>query len=352
MGILEVNWLSTGYYGQENFGDDVFCLVQGVLYDQLGINYGLLNSQVKSNVELRQINYYLINKFINYPGKIGTLSRVAANILGTCTAKNLVFGGGSVFGKYASYRQRVLASKIAANLGTKLHAFGVSIGPFASLEQLEHYSEILKEFSSLYVRDQASMDYAKEMGINAKLVPDMAWVLPELLPIRSNRDGKLILAFHLDLDFRLFATQIDFFNTFSEIVILNLDKHLFNTSQNLFNYIANMASIPVRIINYTDVPLEYAIETIASSNYVITSKLHGAIVSAAYGTRFALFEYQVKCSEFVATMNDNNILNHGNWQSFVDSVEETYNTPHLYRESIKEYSNRVFSSFSEMVSLG
>ncbi|MDW1959740.1 MULTISPECIES: polysaccharide pyruvyl transferase family protein [Vibrio] len=318
------NWGVVGYYGQGNYGDDLFCLIMSHL---LSDDCKIINGNVRSE---RNINYFrpsIIYKHINKKNKIGLMSRVVSNLITPVLFKNVVFGGGSVFGKYASYKQRKILVDSANVFNSKLYAFGVSVGPFSSKDEENKYLKLLSKFDKVFVRDHSSIEVleSSEIKVNFIASQDMAFCLPKIIPHKDRVNGRLLLAIHNVLDYELIVNKIvDMRENFNEIIVLATEKIDFEFSKRVFSELKKHSDllINVKFISYWEQNIEDVVSIISSSEYIVTTKLHGAITGIAYGRKVALFEYQEKCTELLVKVGfPREHLNYGDVFKFINNID-------------------------------
>lgn len=343
------SWVATGFYGQKNYGDDLFCLVISRLMRYENLACIIQNGYIYSNEKIRLPTLKFPPQVISNKGVLGKAARVLSNIQTAMLGKNVVFGGGSVFGRHASYRQRLLTTVCGALFGSNFFAFGVSVGPFSSRTELQKYASMLKKFKYVCVRDGVSAKFLEDCGVSCNLGPDMAWVLPSLIEKSSSQSTKTAVVAMHSLDCLPAMRELeDFFSQFGKVFLIALDKGSVNVSNALEETYRRGGKVCVERFNYFDSPIERTIELFSSAHYVVTSKLHGAITAAAYGVPFSLFEYQAKCSDFLREVDFPVAhLNGGDYSKFTKSTREVYQegvlVPTLGRSQL------VVNRFLEMV---
>lgn len=311
----------TGFYGQSNFGDDLFCYILSKAFDD--DNCRILNGEFKSK---SKVNFYKIpclSKYYNNKGFLGSISRILTNCWMSIVPDVLIYGGGSVFCKYASLKQRWLTYRLSKYSLTKKYAFGVSIGPFKNIEEESKYIRILSSFDMIFLRDKASETYLDKANINYIRSNDMVWSLSEYVKVEDKKRERIVLCTHSVLDVNKLSDALyNSFNKDQPITVLCLEESEIYHCKKLFDELILKCFIDVEFCCYYKDNIENTIQLLGTAELVITSKLHGAITSAVYGTKFLLFEYQEKCSHLLDEVNyTKEIKNFGNENVFFESIK-------------------------------
>ena len=343
-------WVVHGFYGQRNFGDDLFCVIMSRLFERKSVAYAVLNSDVKTRFSIRSLKMPLLNAHVSKNNKLGRIARVVSNLLSVIVADVVVYGGGSLFGRYASLKQRKLITTFASVLGKEVYAFGVSIGPFESSGEKREFQKVLSRFQMVFVRDESSFKYGREMICEkAHRAPDMAWALPDIIPKTKKEVNCLVVALHILADREYVGSIIELADNFDEIVVLALDEGAEEVSEWISSQFEKR-NMPATYIRYFDVDIEDVVEIIGSAAFVITTKLHGAIVSRAYGVRCALLEYQEKCTEFQRTVGiGEEYLNHGVEEIYYRTLNSFYFSDDLSCAGTEHNAQYVLESFDNML---
>lgn len=343
-------WAIVGFYGQKNFGDDLFCYVMSSLMKTYKQQHFIQNGLIKSKDAVNYSHLPGFWRFIQTQGALGSVSRVLSNISAVIGAEKIVFGGGSVFGRYASYKQRALVVNIAKFLHRDLYAFGVSIGPFASNQEEEDYRALLNRFKFILARDEESWKAVQKHNLNGIRGCDMVWSISSIHKKKECKARRLIISMHRHDDIKAILDLGDFFENFEQIEILNLDSESVAVGTVLAKSLADRFTTRVEVKNYFDVDIEDVLDDISSAAYVITSKLHGAITAAAYGVPFSLLEYQEKCTEFVRSFGNLDIfLNRGDIQIFIKNTPEIYRFGKKINFNVGQRCSSVHSCFVKML---
>jgi polysaccharide pyruvyl transferase WcaK-like protein len=291
-----------GFYGRGNFGDDLFGYLLQSISARAGVEPLIVGASLK-----RELTHAFHLPFCRalwmHPGIAGTTIRLLTYVAALFRARAVVFGGGSLFGENASLRFVKLIVSGARRLNKPVAALGVSVGPFVSLEHQQALSDVLRALPSIAVRDEASIIALKKAtGSTAINLKDLAFSLPCIYTPKSvPRDRRtLIVSIHLaqyvDTVLGVLA-EVDRRSLVSQVLFVSLDDESAAVTGDIARLFVP-TNVSVGRFQYGDSIAEMT-DLLASATCVITSKLHGAIVSFVYGVPFMLFCYQRKCAEFL-----------------------------------------------------
>ena len=165
-----------GYYGMQNAGDDAFCVVGTELASRnWGVSDVALTGPPSTLPSLPIAARGLFPDSPRFKGH-GRLAPLPTML----RYGRVVHMGGSTF---HSMTARHRDEQKLAKLGLiDLSAIGVSIGPFKTPDEGQRVVEHLHHFSSVYVRDAASVERVNRIDASAPVEQgfDIAVLLPEL----------------------------------------------------------------------------------------------------------------------------------------------------------------------------
>ena len=311
------NIVLSGYYGCRNMGDDAFCLISvWGLKKYFNIsNVSLLSNSgpINSDIDIK----YLLPERKKFRGEFFFRSCLAV----INTNMNIMAGGSILSHKsrFASLRNQIfLSAKLRIN---KLGAIGVSLGPFASDEDFTYIEHKLRSYSFLILRDKKSYEIACTMNLPYPpvLAADLAFLLPKIKQIDITREHG---------EYKLLGVSLCHYETYINSDIENerrREEILFDT----LKIITQNTNIVIRFFIINDHPLrgdreithkminklglknkkyqliEYSSDTlsmwekIAECDAVLSTRLHGAIFSAAANIPSILVEYHEKCTSYL-----------------------------------------------------
>ncbi|MDR6407090.1 polysaccharide pyruvyl transferase family protein [Paraburkholderia terricola] len=292
-----------GFYGRHNFGDDLFgYLLQSISVKTLGIQPWIVGASCAQ--ELTHSFHLPVAKSLwARPGAIGAAARSVTYVVAISRAKAAIFGGGSLFGANASLPFARLIVNVSRWFNRPVAALGVSAGPFATPERRDAFAGVLKDIPSIAVRDEASVRaVAGCTGSAPANLKDLAFALPAIYtPKRRPDDSRtLVVSIHLrqymDTVLAILA-DVDSRRLVDEVLFASLDEESVAVTGDIAR-LFSPSNVSVSRFRYGDSITE-VVDLLASATCVVTSKLHGAIVSFVYDVPVMLFCYQPKCAEFL-----------------------------------------------------
>lgn len=292
-----------GFYGRHNFGDDLFgYLLQSISLKTPGTLPLIVGASAAREL-MHSFHLPIARALWARSGALGAAARAVTYVAAVLRTEASVFGGGSLFGAHASLPFAQLIVNAARRLHRPVGALGVSVGPFATTQRRHAFAFVLKAMSRIAVRDEAS---AREVADATGAVPanlrDLAFALPALYAPKPRRDERrtLIVSIHLrqymDAVLAVLA-EADHLRLVDEVLFVSLDDESVAVTGDIARLFAP-SNLTVRRFQYGDSITE-VIDLLAAATCVVTSKLHGAIVSFVYDVPVLLFCYQRKCVEFL-----------------------------------------------------
>jgi polysaccharide pyruvyl transferase WcaK-like protein len=311
----------TGYYGQRNFGDDIFCVVA---------SWGIKKFWNKEIVFLTN-EMPVLPKEIQFsfipPKHIKGFS-LLHNVITSMMSDYIIYAGGSIFHTkpksilYLNYWHYGLAQ-----FSHKFGAIGISTGPFKSMADYEWVKKFLGKFEFISVRDYQSFNTLESMKLPGKIVQafDMAVLSPiidqevvterkikrnivlgisichyerfingDLLKEAKRENNlfqtiELILRDHKDVEIRIFSLNNHPING-DKLLAIELKQHLSNFQDR------------IEIICHENDPLA-TWRQIKECDMMIGIRLHSCILAYAAKIPFIMVEYHQKCSDFLDYIN-------------------------------------------------
>lgn len=314
--------LLSGYYGFDNFGDDLFPYVSSLRFE--GMELYILAPKIKG---VEGVKFIVPDCMANiYKGKsvLSKILRMFFMVYGALLTRHVVLAGGSVLASDSSNRMRKLQYLLRVMGLCKLSAIGVSVGPFTGEDDVVFYRKFVAKLTNFFVRDQHSYELAKEiLRCEPKLYGDIVGALP-ILPVlkadkveRSLEPIKLgvslcehpdVLAVKDNVSLReeenyneLLAGIVGFCSEeSSHVVIIVLNGHPSSgdvrISDALYKDLLE-SQVSVELKEYSSAP--ETLDLISQLDVYLTVRLHGAIVSFLYEIGFVHLEYHEKCTDFL-----------------------------------------------------
>ncbi len=314
----------TGYYGMNNFGDDLF----GAICSAAAKAYWHADSSVAGPAIAGVDARYTMPRW--YPaslygtaGALGKASRLYSFGKAIHAADVLVMGGGSVINARESFRKPMMLS--AHRRGKiQLAAVGVSIGPFEDAAAEASVADFVGRFAYISVRDRRSHALATKMGLRETLHHgrDLAGLLPLLIPLRRAASGaeegqpirigvalcnysetsgyaapdkRVVQSGLVEALAKLARTrplQVDLFS------LNEHDQHGDHAMAHSFQQQLHGEKIDARLIRYRGTGPVAMAQEIGRCDAFISARLHGAIVAYLQGVPFTIIDYHPKCNDF------------------------------------------------------
>ena len=286
-----------GYYGFENFGDDLF---REILTRKLG-------QQPWARVRVSE----------NRPERLARFTRNARAIRNILSARSLTLGGGSILGARPPFGVRHMEMIAARARDITYTAIGVGVleglkGPPDRLLSLMSWAGLRSEADYLALRPQHA---------HVTYMSDLAYAAPDVLladglvarPDQGNGDVTIIPAgagtlgrAASDPDHLrhwLQGNLTPFLTSGHAVKILLLQPQNATDAALCARVAAEVERLgaPMRQISHQSVTT--TLEEIAGSAFVFSDRLHGAIVAHVCGVPFRLSLHHAKCDDLLADIN-------------------------------------------------
>lgn len=318
-----------GYYGQANFGDDIFSVAIDRAIAQTGLPIRpafVAPYPSEAGIRLYGARRLRLARSLT-PRPAGM---IAAAVLTEASVRHagLVFGGGSLFGS-ERYQSRDALVSLATALRRPLGAIGVSAGPFSSTANQRRIGRIIGRLRFVVVRDAQSADVLAQIAPATKVIygADLAATLgavPELSRAQDPDSGVLGLALcapgghagHKDIliDEQLTlvrAVSVSALSSGRSLRLLALNSGGRNSDVALVERAATLArQIGVKVETFVHTP-ESTLDTwraIVACSHIVAVRMHAAIAALVSGVPFALYEYHAKLTAFANEVRHDRLL--------------------------------------------
>lgn len=302
----EYDFAISGYYGFRNNGDDALLLA---LTDDIKKEYKDARMVVLSNRPKETTQIYRIDAVHRL-----NLMKIAHIFKNT---KVLIFGGGSLLQDETSSKSLwyyLSVIKLAKKCGTKVMQFANGFGPVSRKHNKKITASVINNcVDAITVRDKASMDMMKEIGINKKiqLTADPAM----LLESASDKEvSKLLSKMNIPVDDYItvavrewkknapdFKSEVaEALKKFSKENNLNVlfipmqNPHDLKISQDIKELVGDNAYVLDCAISIGE-----TIGVVKKSQLNLAMRLHSIIYSVAQGVRTVALRYDPKIDGFM-----------------------------------------------------
>lgn len=307
----------TGYYGVNNFGDDLFGMVCAAAAREFWAAEPQLVGPAIDGVDVRATmpRWYPASLY-GSTSPFGKASRYCSFRRGLAASDVLVLGGGSVINARESFRKPLML-RAKRGRGLRLAAVGVSIGPFADTASELASAAFIERFDYISVRDRRSHALAEKMGFADKVHAgrDLAGLLPPpqrrhmrsgdplvvgVAPCRytvKDYSAPTVEAWQAGLVEALAALAA---SCAIRVQVFSLNEHAVHGDRALADGLCERLcerSVHAKRIGYRLGPAA-TVDAIAACDAIVSARLHGAIVAYMQGVPFAIVDYHPKCRDF------------------------------------------------------
>ena len=284
--------LISGYIGFDNFGDEV---IFKVLREHLQeLNYKVSALSKHSNYDIKTYNYK-------------NLFEVIKAIL-NCDI--LISGGGSLLqNKTSNYSliYYLLIITLAKLFFKKVIIFAQGIEPIKGKIFKKLTAFILKQCNFISVRDEKSQKLLLKNNIKSTLVSDPAYSLAQQKVSKENKNGLIIQLRDIK------NIKKDFIQNLAHII----SKHFNNVTVVAFQesydksicleFVNEFKKLGKEACYIYNKDIEKTFDIINNSEFVISTRLHGLIISSALGCKVFALSYDEKIKTLVEELNISNI---------------------------------------------
>lgn len=291
------DYLLSGYYGCNNFGDDLTleCLMNH-LSEKKGavLTCNPAKTHVSSGIDI-------IHRFSMY--EIHKLMR---------KTRVFLMGCGSIFQDTTSFRSFIyyyVVMRMAFFNRCKTMLYANGIGPITRKGNVRRMKYLLKRIDCITVRDKDSYDFLKEIGggNNVYLAADdsFSYAIPEIQPITPPKaaEGKKICGLNLMISEN---ASSEYLSALSDALSALAKKHNlyyyvlpfhYEQDYKMLKKLADMMPNTAKFIEDANTPNQI-ISYIAAADFQIFERLHGQILSTILGIPYLAINYDLKIAAF------------------------------------------------------
>lgn len=283
----------SGYYGFENFGDEISLQVIVNYLKDNGVNVTVLSSKPDLTAMENEVNSFYTFSIFDIVRQI-------------FVSDVLISGGGSLLQDKTSQKSfyyYIFVLMVAKLLGKKIIIFSQGLAPLKSKLSEMVLSFVLKNVNYISLRDEESQNYAKGLGAKAKTFSDAVWALNKSSILRHN---KLIVQLRewnklTDEKISILAKLITEKYRSHKVEILSLqdDKDL-EVCQKLHDELKNN-SFDVQVLH--GLSTKEIVEAIASARSLIAMRYHACLVGLKQGLNILALSYDEKVTNLAKEFN-------------------------------------------------
>ncbi|HGY08717.1 MAG TPA: polysaccharide pyruvyl transferase CsaB [Oceanithermus profundus] len=269
----------SGYYGFGNAGDEAILLALVREARRRGVEPVVLSANPAATEQMHEVAAVPRTR----PGAVVRLLR---------RSEGLLSGGGGLLQNRTSNRSLAYylgLLYLAQAMRRTTWVFGQSLGPL-SPGALRWTAPALRRSREVVVRDAASQELARSLGVEARLGADAALLLEPPGVAREERLVVLVprgrLPDEANLRLREAGERLQAHGY--EVLVLGLQPRHDEAALELFRgFTRELSGDPRRVLYW-----------IAQAGYVLSLRLHGLILAAAAGTPYAGGSYDPKVAAF------------------------------------------------------
>lgn len=284
-----------------NFGDDLFANL---------VDTGAVR-QLDGLTILKSDRGQIAVESLGRLGRLRPLMRVArvgTNVFDALWTGRVAYAGGSVFSRLSGTKR---VFRLLTGIGfVRNLAIGISVGPFSSSSDRKQVGSLLSRCTEVVVRDERSLEQARDLGVSsAVLGGDLVALWPDILMRRVAQHTDSVVTIcpcsasaWTAEDYAGAALAAAASTGATRFLVLSLNTHpqLGDglISAEIHSLLEGMSKA-CELVKYDAVGLDKTIDLLASSQLVVSGRLHGAVVSYLVGTPFLLVLYHQKCIDFL-----------------------------------------------------
>lgn len=362
-------FLITGYYGFNNFGDDLFPYVCAQVSERFAeqVEIHTLSPRIP-NVKARYVVPDCLSAFYRSNGAIGSVVRLLFMIYGALVFGDVVLAGGSTLSSGSSNRMRKLQYYLAKFKVCKLYAIGVSVGPFISENDKSFARKFINKLNFLSVRDEYSLAECNLLGVKVPVENNFDLVgaikIPSFLKKERKSLGLSICNYETfvggDLEEESSRNEAIFNGVLSflelnkdykaKIVVLNSNNLLGDQaiSEKLKRFLQQNNQL-VDLVSYSNCVDTFS--EISSCQIYMSVRLHGGVVAYLQNVPFVLVEYHRKCRDFLTTIGKDDSARLRGWfgdRDVVNVLNEIKLNREKYAVAPEDYRIRALKNFEFM----
>ncbi len=336
------DYMISGYYGCENFGDD---LTLGCLMEHLEGKSGTVLTCNKAQTLLPK-NVEMIHRF--------SMREINKRMKQT---KVMLLGSGSILQDATSFRSffyYYVIMRMAIHNRCKTMLFANGIGPIIRKSNLLRLKKLIKHIDCITLRDEDSSKFLNDLGLNNHIflaADDSFSICKENIKAASHYDvepSKKIVGVNLKIPHETPDTQISSladglfylaqkYNLYYLFIPFHFEQDYPSLSR-LSAMLPNTSLLIKEIQNPKEI-MSY----IASADYQIFERLHGQILSTILEIPFLPISYDLKISSFAHQVGiENYLLEHQNLckETLVAAFEKIIEEQDIMQKKLISYNDK------------
>ncbi len=300
-----------GNYGGINFGDEA--ILSGLLYSISSKKWQI--TVVSANPEHTR-KHHKVNSVYQPPFGFRSLFRgkFLETVRAIKEADLVLFGGGGLFQdkEPRAFLMWSLFLRLCFLFNKRIALIANSIGPLNKGSSIDTAKQIFKKVSFFSVRDQDSFDLLESLAVDKRKISfgtDAVFFLPIKKQEKKHKEILLILhgKYTTERQIKRIKKFVQYLKKKGEkVAFLPMQKRITNDHK-----LAKKLNIPC----YSPKSDKEIVEIISSAKFVLSSRLHGAIIAMLTKTPFVAFAEMPKVKSFLASSDMNKFFIQSNFTS-------------------------------------
>ncbi|TFW16756.1 hypothetical protein E4L96_15840 [Massilia arenosa] len=308
-----------GYYGFQNLGDDLFiCAVdeplQKLAQGQVTVTY--LGTPLEGVPrECFPLAARALPALYRADNAAGRFFRSLLKFYYSAAADFVLFAGGSLFSEPSN--SRIALDRMLVAAGVRFIGLGISIGPFKDAAGQRQVIDYCRIFELMHVRDQRSLSLLQDAGLRAELTSDIVFSLSLGADVTQGAREST----------RVLFVPVPLTGAWADVQARLLDDARAVAQRRGWKF--EVCSFqpgggrPDPIARQYSGDIADFLRWVEGFDYVVTARLHGAIIAAILGIPFYLLQHHTKCTDCLSELGwpGENRRSPGSFVDFLKSAE-------------------------------
>ncbi|WP_445258373.1 polysaccharide pyruvyl transferase family protein [Nocardioides aurantiacus] len=302
----------TGFYGRDNFGDELFRHVITTVVAPMQPDWRLrfLGPREADPSLGASLLPWVSKTTLTGDRPVSAVARLAGHVVASFWSQTMTLGGGSLLERVSPglRLQSVLRARV------RWLGLGVSIGPFASPADREAVARFLCRFDLIALRDRQSVRIADEMALGDRVRytgdlaalyrpgPDGAPPQLGMIGFAPCRNGSIDPQEQVRVVLDAVAAFVEVHGHAPRIRVLALNNHPVHGDDEICAAVTAVLrdrGLSVTTHRFAEAGVAATWDLIATVGLMISTRLHGAITAYLSDRPFVLLEYHEKCADFL-----------------------------------------------------
>lgn len=306
--------LLVGYYGADNFGDDLFIKTADSSFE--GVDVGALSCSLNKVNKITNIKFLIpcLLRGLIFKKYIGIFVKTLFLLLNIYRYRNVVFWGGTLFSTQSVGVLHLVIYMLEKAGFIETYGFGISIGPFEEENWRKELGlKLIEGMKYVSVRDRRSFRMLSSANnIHGEYGADIAMLYAskkrDFRSVQSNKYIAVSLISLQNIDYEEISTIAKENNVSVKILCLNTHRDHGDKAVSIgLKEHCELNNINSEYIG-AEVSVDSIVDIVAGAERVISERLHGVIIGYLCGVNTKHVPYHRKCIDFVDDINEIGLL--------------------------------------------